>query len=180
MGNKIVRLFLAIFIVAALGTGIYMILPGQYKNPLTETFQSMTNKYDKEAVSTLKKADVPGHKGVTFDKMMTSATANPAWVVKNSSINKDTGTGTMVLEAHGYKATISMTDAIQTDSTNTYTNVPVTLNFNITMTNGKVTAVKFASVIVEETTFHEGVKTNNEDIYFQGTLDSMCSNISAN
>lgn len=179
MANKIGRIILAIVIVIAIALGVYAILPGQYKNPITQWWQTTSNEHDKTAIDTLKSSEVPGHKGITFDKMMTSATANPAFTVKSSTVDKETGTGTLNINADGYKCTVEMNDVVNDDNAKTFTEAHLQLNFVVEMTNGKVTKIQFPSLSLDETTYNEAETTDNQNVYFKAALDQLCANLTS-
>ena len=44
MANKIFRVILGIIIVCGVLFGIYYVLPGHFKNPITQAYQEATNK----------------------------------------------------------------------------------------------------------------------------------------
>jgi|GEM_PF-1167103 len=187
MANKIIRFVLAIVIVGALAFGIYTILPGQFKNPITEWVQEMFDEDAKEMVDALKSTTVVKHSDVTYDQMMLSATANPAWTVKKISVDSETGYGEYEVYADGYQCTIEMTSDTSTDSNKTLTNAHVRLVFQVTKDadgmriTGKtetLTAGKQTSPYMIQVAEEEYLRDDKESGYYQGTLDCMVRNVS--
>lgn len=181
MWNKISKVLLGIIIFCAIVYGVYLILPGQYKNPITSWFQTSTNEDSKAAIDELKgfsvsKFDKNIPDTVTFDRMMTSATANPAWTVESSTVDKDTGNGSMEIHADGYKCTIEMDNA-NADNTKTMTDVHVQLIFRVTMEQHKVKEIKFDTINAGQETYQKNSQDAASKQYFTGTLESMCANI---
>ena len=65
MKNKVFRKVFGVFAVIIVIVLIYLFLPGQYKMPLKETFQSITMSWSEDVVKTLKNATVPNN-SLTF------------------------------------------------------------------------------------------------------------------
>ena len=101
MANKIGRIIIGIVVVCALAFVIYMVLPGQYKNPLKATLQSKTNSNYEDVVGKVKGSLVLKNKEFTYEDMMISATANPAWTMEEISVD-DNGNGAYDVYADGH------------------------------------------------------------------------------
>lgn len=180
MANKIFRVILGIIIVCGVLFGIYYVLPGHFKNPITQAYQEATNKYASTAFDTLKKAGVPKHEGVTFDSMMTNALGDHTWIIapNGNGVDKESGNGVMTVYCDGYKCDISIQDAKQTDTNNTYSQAHVRLVFNVTFTGGQITGIEFPQVEVDDTNvWVKGSSANDADTYYHETIDFLCNGL---
>jgi len=178
MGNKIARIILGIVIAVAVIAGIYFVLPGQYKNPITQTIQMKTNKNYSEIVDVLKKSTIPKNKEKEFGSVFETAVGNPAWTIKEISVD-DAGDGAYDVYADGYKTTITFENDTADDSMVTHTNAHVRLIFHITKKGKEIsigdkvieagTVAYPASIEVDEATYNESDSGN----YYQKTLDCL-------
>ena len=178
MGNKIARIILGIVIAVAVIAGVYFVLPGQYKNPITQTIQMKTNSNYNEIVDVLKKTTIPKNKEKEFGAVFEAAVGNPAWTIKEISVD-DAGNGAYDVYADGYKTTISVENEDNSDGMVTHTNAHIRLIFHITK-NGKEIKIGDdvlepgksaypATIEVDETTYNE----SDESTYYQKTLDCL-------
>ncbi|MBO4862802.1 MAG: hypothetical protein J5517_00400 [Eubacterium sp.] len=178
MANKIGRIILGIIILAAAFTGIYFILPGSIKNPLTAKFQEMTDDNYSIIVDQMKQATIPKHKGVTYENAFINKTEHPAWTIKKISVD-EAGNGAYDVYVDGYKCTVSMENETNDTGMMTFTNAHVQLIFHIKKQGNEI---KIGDKVVEagknaipdvinvaEATYNKGDKTS----YFQGTLDVL-------
>ena len=178
MANKIGRIILGIVIACAVIAGVYFVLPGQYKNPITQTIQMKTNSNYSEIVDVLKSATIPKNKEKEFGAVFEAAVGNPAWTIKEISVD-DAGNGSYDVYADGYKTTISFENETNDDGMVTHTNAHIRLIFHITK-DGKeikigddvIEAGKSAypaTIEVDESTYNESDKST----YYQKTLDCL-------
>ena len=165
MVNKIVRVVLGIIIAVAIIVGVYMILPGKYKMPLTETIQGITKSWSTEVITELKNAKVPNN-DMTFGSMMARYTS-PAWTVSDDIVD-DLGNGTMLIYADTYSCTVAMQSQMADDKNITFTNAHVRLIFDVKRENGKLTRATLKTIMVNETEYGQ------DSPYYQLCLDSMC------
>ena len=176
MANKIGRIVLGIVIIAALLVGIYYILPGQYKNPLTASIQSATNNNYSVIVDKVKASTIPKHKGVTYDSALNAKTRNLAWTIKKVNVD-DAGDGLYDVYADGYKCTVTFENEATSDSMITQTNAHVRIVFQI-QKKGSVLTInskeieKGSKCVPTEIHVNETVyKTTDDNNYFQACLD---------
>ena len=101
MLNKIIRVVLGIIIAAAILVGIYLVLPGQYKNPITEKLQGITKDWTTGVVEDIKNIKMPTSKELKLDKTFGAAFSqynNPSWIVDNYETVDDLGNGNMTVK----------------------------------------------------------------------------------
>ncbi len=179
MANKIGRIIIGIVIVAALAFVIYTVLPGQYKNPLKATLQSKTNSNYEDVVGKVKGSLVYKNKDFTYEDMMISATANPAWTMEEISVD-DNGNGAYDVYADGYKTTVSFENEDNSDGMVTHTNAHVRLTFHVTKDGSDV---KIGDQVIEPDmqiapeqidVATSTYKKSDSSTYFQKTLDALC------
>ena len=178
MGNKIARIVLGIVIACALLFGIYVILPGQFKMPLTAYIQSSFNSNYDPIVNTLKDATVPKNKERTFDASMKAATKNSAWTIK-PIVTDDAGNGSYEVYCDGYKCTVTFEKDNNSDSMMTHTNAHVRLVFRVTKNGSEIkigdkvveTGKKAYpdEIIVDTSTY----KDSDDNTYYQKTLNFL-------
>ena len=178
MGNKIARIILGIVIIAAILAGVYVILPGRYKSPLTAWFQSNFNSNYNSVVGPIKDATVPKHKDKTFDSIMTAATTSPAWTIKEISVD-DAGNGMYEVYADGYKCTVTFENENTSDSMVTHTNAHVQLVFRVNK-NGTEITMGDKEVKAGEKAYPDEInvdtytyKKTDDSTYYQKTLDFL-------
>ena len=178
MANKIGRIILGIIIFGGILVGIYFILPGRYKNPLTASIQSATNSNYDVIVNALKGSTIPKNKDKTFDAAMNAATVNPAWTIKKIAVD-DAGNGAYEVYADGYKCTVSIENETNSDSMVTHTNAHVRLVFKINKKGNEITigdsevkagSKAYPEQIEVDTTIY---KKSDESTYYQKTLNFL-------
>ena len=180
MANKIGRIVLGIVILCAIAVGVYYILPGSIKNPLTATIQEMTDDNYSIIVDQVKGSTIPKNKTVTYENAFINKTEHPAWTIKKISVD-DAGNGAYDVYADGYKCTVSMENETNDTGMVTQTNAHVRLVFHI---NKQGNEIKIGDKIVmadktctpseihvNETVYMSTDKTS----YFQGTLDVLAN-----
>ena len=178
MGTKIARFVIGIIIIAAVVVGIYFVLPGQYKNPITAVLQSATDSNYDTIVNTLKGSTIPKNKDVTFDKAMIAGTANPAWTIEKVSVD-DAGNGTYKVYADGYKCTVTFENETNSDGMVTHTNAHIRLIFDVTKNGNEITIDKKTVTVGKEakpTSIEVDTTVYNKDdksTYYQKTLDFL-------
>ena len=163
MFNKVMRVLIGIIIACAVLFGVYMILPGEYKNPITETVQGITKTWSKDVINDIKNAKVPNN-DITFGAMLDKF-ASPAWTIADD-VTDDHGNGSMTVYGDVYRLTVAMKNQ-QADNNITFTNVHVRLTFDVQRSNGKLTRLNLRTVTVGETEYGQ------ESPYWQLALDSM-------
>lgn len=179
MANKIGRIVLGIVILAAVVVGVYFILPGQVKNPLTAMLQSNFDGDNYTPITdALKNATIPKNKGVTFDSAMMSRTEHPAWTIKKIEVD-DAGNGTYDVYADGYKCTVSMENETNDTGMVTFTNAHVQLVFHVTKQGSEIKVgdkvveagkpVEPAEINVATATY----KKDDKDSYYQAALNVL-------
>lgn len=131
MVNKIFRVVIGILVIAGVIYGIYFILPGQYKGPIRQAIQEMIDSDAKKLADEYRNAKVPKNDGVTFEKMMLSASASPSWYVKTISEQADKVTGEYEVSVDGYKVTLEMPHENGQTNKQVYTNAHVKIVFNV-------------------------------------------------
>ncbi len=179
MANKIGRIVLGIVIVCAIIVGVYFVLPGSVKNPLTAWIQNETDSNYAPIVDALKGATIPKNKGVTFDSKVSIMDGN-AWTIKKIDVD-DAGNGTYDVYADGYKVTVSMENETNDTGMVTFTNAHVRLTFHITKKGSEITigdkevvagkAATPAELSVNETTYH----STDKDTYYQAALNCIAN-----
>lgn len=127
MANKIIRVVVGIVIAIGLLIGIYFILPGQYKWPITEAIQESTNDQYLNMINTYKAAKVP-NTDVTFDQLLTTNCSNPAWHVEKVV----EGVSYQVI-ATGYKVDVQYVKELDPNSSIHYTNTSMKIVFDVTV-----------------------------------------------
>ena len=184
MANKIGRIILWIVVICALVVGIYFVLPGQYKNPLTAKIQETIDgpNYN-SVVGTVKATTIPKNKGVTYDSAMIKSTENCAWTMEKMAVNPDTGDGAYNVYCDGYKYTMSFEADENDDSMITQTNAHIRLVFHVSKEGSKITvdskeAVKGEKCACSEVHVNETVYYPNdtENKYYQKALSSLAAN----
>lgn len=177
MGNKIARVVIGIVVACAVLVGVYFILPGSVKNPITAWLQNTTDDNYIVVVTALQNAKVPKHKKVSYQQMMESATENSAWTIEKVNVN-DAGDGSYLVYADGYKCTVAMENEVA-DNMITQSNAHVRIVFSIEkqgstikinnkeLKDGK--AADPSEVIVAEYDY----KASEKSPYIQKALDSM-------
>ena len=68
MGNKIARVVIGILIACAVIVGVYFILPGSVKNPITAWLQNTTDDNYIVIVTALQNSKVPKHKKISYQQ----------------------------------------------------------------------------------------------------------------
>ena len=144
MVDKIVKFILGILIGCAILTGVYFILPRQYKSPINAKYQEWFEPNYKPIVEYMKQAKIPKHKGVTYDAAM-SQTKNATWTIKKVSVD-EVGNGAYEAYMDGYKCTVSVENDTNDDSMVTHTNAHVQLIFRFTKNGSEF---KFGEKAVE-------------------------------
>ncbi len=169
MINKIFRVIIGIIIICVVVFGIYMILPGQYKGPLRQVFQEAVDKDAKALADEYRNAQVPKHKGITFDQMMVAASANPSWYVKTISEEPDKVTGEYEVQVDGYKVTLEMPHENGQSNSVVYVNSHVRIVFHASRAaDGKLTTSSW-QVFIDD--------TEQDDFYKQAVCDDMCDSV---
>lgn len=177
MGNKIFRIIIGIIVVVAVFAVIWLVLPGQYKNPILATYQSKTNDNYDVVVGAVKNSLVQKNKKHTYDEMMLSATGNPSWTIEDMSVD---GNGSYIVYADGYKTTVSFENEENSDGMITFTNAHVRLTFNVTKEGD---TVKIGKKVIEPDmqiapdqidVATASYNKTNDAVYFQAVLDALC------
>ena len=180
MANKIGRIVLGIVILCAIAVGVYYILPGSIKNPLTASLQNMTDDNYAIIVDQVKATTIPKNKGVTYENAFINKTEHPAWTIKKISVD-DAGNGAYDVYVDGYKCTVSMENETNDTGMVTQTNAHVQFIFRITKQGNEL---KIGDKIIEagktctpsEVHVNETVyKSTDNTSYFQGTLDVLAN-----
>ena len=177
MANKIGRILLGIIILAAIAVGVYYILPGSIKNPLTQTIQSNTNDNYAPIVDALKAATFPKNKGVTYDSKLSTQDSN-AWTIKEISVD-DAGNGSYDVYYDAYKITVSVENSTNDTGMVTHTNAHVRLTFHVKKQGSEI---KIGDKVVEagkaaapsEIDVAESHYTSSDE-YFQPILDCLAN-----
>lgn len=164
MFNKICKVVIGIVVVVLVLFGIYKILPGQYSYGIRQTFQEMTDKNAKKIIDVYSNANVPDHKGVTYDKMLLENGSNPSWYVETVSEEA----GKYKVYANAYKVTLELEKQDGSDSNKVYTRAHVELVFEVTYSSEKATIDKVTMYINDEI---------QDDYYKQAAFDVMCRNV---
>ena len=180
MINKIGRIILGIVIICGLAVGIYYILPGQYKNPLTAKIQeSMDGANYNALIGTIKATTIPKNKGITYDAAMTKATQDAAWTYKKIAVD-DAGNGSYDVYCDGYKYTMTFEADDNDDSMITKTNAHIRLVFHVKKDGSTITvdskeAVKGEKCAASELHVDEEVYTpnNKDNTYYQKGLTAL-------
>lgn len=179
MANKIGRILIGIVIVVAVFVVIWLVLPGQYKNPILATYQSKTNDNYDDLVGTIQKSLVLKNKKHTYEDMMLSATGNPSWTIEELAVD-DNGDGSYWVYADGYKTTVSFENEENSDGMITFTNAHVRLAFNVTKEGEDI---KIGNKVIEPDKQigpdHIEVATatynsSTDASYYQAVLDALC------
>ena len=165
MVNKILRVVIGIIIAVGLLIGIYIILPGKYKMPLTETIQGFTKSWSVDVINDLKNAKVPNN-DMSFGAML-SRYSSPAWTIADDVVD-DLGNGSMTVYGDTFDCTVAMASQMADDKNVTFTNAHVRLIFDVKRENGKLTKATLKSVMRNETEYGQ------DNPYYQLCLDSMC------
>ncbi len=164
MFNKVMRVLIGIIIACAILFGVYTFLPGEYKNPITQTIQEFTKSWSKDVVNEIKGAKVPNN-DITFGEMLEKF-SGPAWTIADD-VTDDLGNGSMTVYGDTYRCTVSMPNQMA-DNNITHTNVHVRLTFDVQRSNGKLTRINLKTITVGETEYGQ------DSPYWQLALDSMC------
>ncbi len=175
MANKIGRILIGIIVLAAIAVGIYYILPGNIKNPLTATLQSNTNDNYAPIVDALKGATIPKNKGITYDSKISVQDSN-AWTIKEISVD-DAGNGSYDVYADAYKVTVSVENNTNDTGMVTHTNAHIRLTFHV---NKNGSEIKIGDKVVEagkaatpsEIDVAESHYTSSDE-YFQPILNCL-------
>ena len=130
MGNRVVRIVLGIVIGIAALVGIYLILPGNLKNPLLEFFQKTFQK-DTYAVSEYyMKQQVP-KQDITFGDMIANCGDGSAWVTDVLQESEDGSTGQYEVHAYAYKVDVAMDQENGQENLKNYTQATVEVRFQV-------------------------------------------------
>ncbi len=164
MFNKIMRVILGIVIACGILFAVYTFLPGEYKNPITQTIQGITKSWSKDVIDEIKNAKVPNN-DITFGAMLDKF-ESPAWVISDD-VTDDLGNGSMTVSGYAYRLTVAMPNQMA-DNNITFTNTHVKLTFDVQRSNGKLTRINLKTVTVAETEYGQ------DSPYWQLALDSMC------
>lgn len=165
MKNKVFRKVFGVFAVIIVIVLIYLFLPGQYKMPLKETFQSITMSWSEDVVKTLKNATVPNN-SLTFGAMM-SRYDGSAWTIGEKIVD-DIGNGSMTVYADCYKVTVAMEHEFNDDNNMNFTRAHVRLTFDVTRENGEITKATLRTVKIAESEY------DRDSFYYQAALDALC------
>ena len=159
---------------------IYLILPGQYKNPLTAFIQEKTNDNYSKLVDPLKAAQVPKNKDFTFGSVFEENTEHSAWTIEELSVD-DKGNGSYYVYADGYNITMELESEENSDSMKTHTNAHVRCVFivdkegsTIKVNNKEIQegkAITPEQIEIDQDIYSSTTTSNN---YFQKALDCLC------
>lgn len=130
MGNRIIRIILGIVIGIAALVGIYLVLPGNLKNPLIEFFQKTFQSKTYEVTQYYKDQKVP-NLDMTFGDMVENAGDGSAWVTDVLSESEDGSTGQYEVHAYVYKVDIAMEQENGQENLMNYTQATVELRFGV-------------------------------------------------
>ena len=141
MANKIARIIFGIVLVVGLVIGIYFVLPGRYKNPITAKLQSSTDANYNLIINKVKATTVPKNKKKTYDAVMNKATKDFAWTIKKVAVN-DAGDGTYEVYGDGYDTDISYQDNMSDDNIINHTKAHVRIMFKVEKKGTELTVDK--------------------------------------
>lgn len=165
MVNKIFRVVLGIIVACGVLFGIYYVLPGQYKHPITQGIQQTFQSDVAMLANTYKFMKVPEN-DMTFEQMMKGATSGSCWVVTTVEADRSSGVGTYEVHAYGFKTTISMPKENGDEKMKTYTERPLEIVFFTTKgADGKVTNSGYKVIIDNE---------EQNEYYRQAALNWLC------
>ena len=169
MINKIFRVVIGILVVIGIFFGIYTILPGQYKGPLRQVVQEAIDKDAKSLADEYRNAQVPKHKGITFEKMMLAGSASPSWYVKTVTEQPDKVTGEYEVQVDGYKITLEMPHENGQSNSVVYTNAHVRIVFHVSRAaDGKITTTSWQVFIDDD---------EQDEFYKQAVCGDLCSEV---
>lgn len=174
MGNNVVRVVFGIIIGIVVLVVIWLVLPGNLKNPILEKFQSMFQKDKYEVVEYLKKQAVPGADDVTFETLVDKAGGSGSWVIDVANVNDDGKSGTYEVHAYVYKVDISMAQENGQENRKSYTQCAVDIKFTVQRSVGADPefVVKAYSVAIDD--------SFQNQFYRAEALKSMASKAKSN
>lgn len=129
--NNIVKVVLGVIFSIAAVVVIFLVLPGNLKNPMVEWFQSTFQKDKYETVDYLKKQIVPGTEDVTFELLVDKAGSSGAWVVDTANVGDDGKSGKYEIHAYVYKTDISMAQENGQENRKSFTQASVDITFYV-------------------------------------------------
>ena len=153
MGNRVIRIVLGIIIGLAALVGIYLVLPGNMKNPLIEFFQKTFQKGAYAVSEYYMQQQVP-KQDITFGDMIANCGDGSAWVTDVLQEAEDGSTGQYEVHAYAYKVDVAMDQENGQENLKNYTQVPVEVRFQVKKVseNGesKYVTTSYAVYIEEE------------------------------
>lgn len=130
MGNRVIRIVLGIVIALAALVGIYLVLPGNMKNPLIEFFQKTFQKNTYAVSEYYMKQQVP-KQDITFGDMIANCGDGSAWVTDVLQESEDGSTGQYEVHAWAYKVDVGMDQENGQENLKNYTQATVEVRFNV-------------------------------------------------
>ena len=127
--NNIVKAVIGVILGIAALVVIFLVLPGNLKNPMVEWFQSTFQKDKYETVEYLKKQMVPGTDDITFEVLVDKAGGSGAWVIDTANVGDDGKTGRYEIHAFVYKVDISMAQENGQENRKSFTQATAEITF---------------------------------------------------
>ena len=172
MGNRLVRIILGIVIGIAALVVIFLVLPGNAKNPMIEIWQKTFQKDTYAVAEYYQKQKVPKN-DITFGEMIANCSnGSSAWVVETLAESDDKTTGQYTVHAYVYKVDVSMEHENGQENALSFSQAAVEIRFDVKKTDKDTYVTTSYNVYIEE--------EYQNDFYKAQALSSMCGKARAN